>query len=251
MRKFLSVFVSLLGICPIGEVKAETNTELLEAYLSDEEEEFEIRDPLENINRPIMAFNMVLDRMILMPLSLGYKHLVPDVLKNGIENFIFNSFSPVRIINFTLQGNIDQVAKTMFRFIFNFVFGFFGLFDPAKALGVEPKDTNFGQTLAKWGGKPGPYIVLPVFGPTSARGMMGKVVTIPLDTAVQLSFLKFRKKTRKRIYYTLFGLDLIASRSKIIDIMDKMMDLYDDEYVLIRSVVMGREYENEDDYNGE
>ena len=249
MRKIITLI--LLSFQVVSFANDADNTALLEVAIAENEEAESvdpvIEDPLEGFNRSMTAFNNVFDKMILMPITLGYRHLVPGFLKTGIENFVYNAFSPVRMINFALQGDVDQFAKTGFRFIFNFFFGFFGFFDTAGAIGITAKDTNFGKTLAKWGGKPGPYVVLPVLGPMSARGMFGKLYGLPLEISAELSFLNFHKRTRQRIYWTLFALDLVDSHSKVLPFMENMMNIYDDKYIAIRSAVMYREFATDDE----
>jgi phospholipid-binding lipoprotein MlaA len=206
-----------------------------------DDEDDEISDPFESFNRVMFVVNGIIDNVVVLPVAMLYKHVAPKFLQIGIENFVSNTFGPIRSINFALQGNGQQMAKTIFRSVFNFVFGFFGLFDPAKRIGITSEDTDFGQTLKKWGARPGPFIVLPVLGPSSMRGLVGGAVTIASMPSAQLAFLSFPKKTRTKILFSAKGTEMLIARAKLIDLAKDLKNLYDDHYVGIRSAIMSRE----------
>lgn len=198
-------------------------------------------DPLEPYNRFMFTINDALDKVLIMPISLIYIHIFPKFLQCGIENFAHNFFSPLRTINFILQGDSEQATKSVFRFIINTIFGFFGTVDVAAKLGLEKKDTSFGDTLKKWGAGPGPYIVLPIFGPTSLRGGISKAMTLPVDPIAEVSLLHYKKNTRKKFYYAIYGADLLAKRSSVLYLMKELEETSDDMYKTVRDSVMSRE----------
>ena len=198
-------------------------------------------DPLEPYNRFMFAVNDVLDKILITPISLIYIHIFPKFLQCGIENFAHNFFSPLRTVNFILQGDSEHATKTVFRFIINTVCGFFGTVDVAAKFGLEKKDTSFGDTLKKWGAGPGPYIVLPLFGPTSLRGGISTALTLPIDPIAEVSLLHYKKNTRRKLYYAIYGADLLAKRSSVLYMMKELEETSNDMYATIRDVVMTRE----------
>ncbi len=211
------------------------DTPLYEDELEDE------YDPLEPYNRLMFRINDAFDKLIVIPVAMTYKHILPKFLQIGIKNFATNFFSPVKAINFILQKDSEYATKTVFRFMFNTLFGFFGTADVASKIGIDGKDTSFGETLKKWGAKPGPFIVLPFFGPTSMRGAAGTVMELPIDPVAQISLMRYKKNTRNRLYYMIYGADLIVRRSNVLALMKEMETTSDDLYVTIRRAVMSLE----------
>jgi phospholipid-binding lipoprotein MlaA len=136
-------------------------------------------DPWQTMNRGIFAFNEFIDRRLLEPVATGWDFVVPDPVQHGIANFFANTATPRRIANDLLQGKPAKAGDDFGRFLINTTFGIGGIFDPAGAEGIAPGDEDFGQTLGVWGSPPGPYLVLPFFGPSSPRDAAGLAV----DTA--------------------------------------------------------------------
>jgi len=136
-------------------------------------------DPNESINRDIFAFNDVVDDYVAKPISDSYKWVTPQFVQTGIFNF-FNNLKNVNvIINDVLQAKFEQSAEDTGRLIVNSTIGLGGLVDVAKDVGLKQNDEDFDQTLAVWGVPQGSYIVLPLLGPTTVRGIPGSI----LDTA--------------------------------------------------------------------
>ena len=142
--------------------------------------EDEVYDPLEPINRAIFGFNNVADKVILEPISKGYKKL-PSPVQSGVSNFLKNLKLPLVAVNQLLQGQGKNAFESSSRFIVNSTAGVFGLMDVAKKIGLEQKQEDFGQTLAHWGVGDGFYIVLPIFGPSSVRDTAGMILTYSTD----------------------------------------------------------------------
>lgn len=139
--------------------------------------EYEERnDPLEPTNRAIFAFNMGIERSLLRPIGKAYLRIVPEFFRNRIRDFSNNFESPVTFANDLLQGKPDRAAQTAMRFVFNTLAGVAGFFDVAAQYGLERHEEDFGQTLAVWGLPPGPYLVLPLIGPSSVRHTIGRGV---------------------------------------------------------------------------
>ncbi|MCK9606244.1 MAG: VacJ family lipoprotein [Methylomonas sp.] len=126
-------------------------------------------DPYEGFNRSMYGFNMGLDRYLLKPVADSYKFITPDFMQTGVTNF-FNNLKGINVVlNDLLQGKFEQSASDLGRFTTNSTIGLLGLFDVATPLGLSQNVEDFGQTLAVWGVDQGPYLVLPVLGPTTAR----------------------------------------------------------------------------------
>ena len=142
------------------------------------EDDGEIDDPLEPMNRIIFAFNDTVDLILLRPIALGYRSVMPDPAVHAVQRFFLNLDSPVILVNDLLQGDFKDARVTLGRFSINSTLGVFGLFDPAAGFGWEHHHADFGQTLHSYDVGAGPYLVLPLLGPASTRNGIGKVVDI-------------------------------------------------------------------------
>ena len=126
-------------------------------------------DPLEPMNRKVSQFNDGLDRVVLKPVATAYKTVTPSLVRTGVSNF-FNNISDVgSIINNAMQLKAESTGEMVIRVSFNTVFGFGGLLDLASDLGIDRHSEDFGQTLGHWGVPAGPYLVLPLLGPSTVR----------------------------------------------------------------------------------
>lgn len=139
------------------------------------------RDPYEPFNRSMLDFNMALDKAVLRPVAWVYKEGIPGPIQNNIYNFIENLRSPVILANDVFQGEWDRAGNTLLRFAMNSTIGLFGINDFAGEAGIEKHKEDFGQTLAVWDVEEGPYLVLPIFGPSNSRDAKGLVVDILID----------------------------------------------------------------------
>ena len=136
----------------------------------------EVWDPLERSNRRMLAANLVADRYFLDPLTRAYAFVVPNPARLAVRRLLLNFESPAVFANDLLQLAPVDATVTLTRFAVNTTLGLAGLFDPAEKLGLERHHTDFGQTLAVYGVPSGPYIVLPLLGPTTVRDGSGYVV---------------------------------------------------------------------------
>lgn len=140
-------------------------------------------DPYESLNRKIYNFNDKVDDYVAKPVSDAYKFITPDFMETGVSNF-FNNLKTINVVlNDVLQGKLEQSGKDTGRFLMNTTLGLGGVFDVAKSVGLEQNDEDFEQTLAVWGVPQGSYIVLPLLGPITTRGIPGAV----FDTAANPS----------------------------------------------------------------
>ena len=133
------------------------------------------RDPWERVNRTTYKFNDEVDRYLLKPVAKGYVKVTPTFVQRGVSNFFDNLNYPVTIVNDLLQAQFKAFASDTGRLVLNTTVGIGGFFDPATAAGLEKNSRDFGQTLGKWGLKPGPYLVIPVLGPSDVRDGVGRV----------------------------------------------------------------------------
>ena len=146
-----------------------------------------IYDPYEQDNRKVHAFNRKLDEKLVRPAASGYSSFLPDEVENSVSHFAENLGQPSIMVNSLLQGDLRGVGLSMARFLTNTLLGFGGLLDPAETWEIAEHDTDFGETLYKWGAGEGAYIELPGLGPSTVRATTGKVVdlfTNPLSYVV-------------------------------------------------------------------
>lgn len=139
-------------------------------------------DPLEGFNRAMFGIHDALDKAIYRPVAMGYKHVVPKPVRTGLRNFFSNLTEPVVFLNYLLQFRFGKAVRTLVRFTVNSTLGIGGIVDVAGTTDVAlpHHDNSFGDTLAYYGVKPGPYLFLPLLGPTTLRDMLGT----PIDGAV-------------------------------------------------------------------
>jgi phospholipid-binding lipoprotein MlaA len=187
------------------------------------------RDPLEGFNRASYKFNDALDRALLKPAAKGYKAITPDFIETGVSNFFSNLSQPTVIINDLLQAKFKDGLADTGRFLLNSTVGIGGLFDPASKAGFDRHDEDFGQTLGKWGVHPGPYLMVPLFGPSNFRDGVGAgvdVFTGPLHYV-----------ERDAWRYSLDGVGLIDSRARRLPLEDTLNQAYD-KYAFIRNAYL-------------
>ena len=127
------------------------------------------QDPYEGVNRKVFAFNESLDRRLLKPAAQTYQNVVPGPVREGVRNFFGNLGDAWSAVNWLLQGEFNKGVEQGARFAWNSTLGLAGVFDVSASFGLDKRSQDFGQTLGSWGVAPGPYLVLPVFGPSSVR----------------------------------------------------------------------------------
>ncbi len=135
------------------------------------------RDPWEGMNRKVYAFNEKLDEAVLKPVARTYVDVVPSFVRTGVRNFLGNLGDIWTFVNATLQLKGQVAAETFMRVAVNSTLGLYGVLDIATEAGIEKRKEDMGQTLGHWGVKPGPYLVLPVLGPTTLRD----TAALPVD----------------------------------------------------------------------
>jgi phospholipid-binding lipoprotein MlaA len=138
-------------------------------------------DPAEPVNRVIFKVNVAADHAVMKPVAQAYVDYVPDGVQTGIHNVVQNLKEPAVAVNDALQGNVEQAWQSVRRLAINSTVGVAGIFDVAANLGLPPQKADFGQTLGVWGVGEGPFVELPLLGPSNARDTVGTVVDFALN----------------------------------------------------------------------
>jgi phospholipid-binding lipoprotein MlaA len=196
----------------------------------------QINDPLEPMNRAIFAFNRAIDAAILKPLATLYREWTPKIFQEAVGNILANLRAPVVLANDVLQGEGQRAGQTLARFVVNSTLGFGGVMDVASEMGVPPHAEDFGQTLAVWGAPEGPYLMLPLFGPSNPRDAVGLVAdffTDPINWYAVNTGQEF-------ITYSRTGTTGVDARARHMKELDDLERTSLDFYAAIRSLYRQR-----------
>jgi phospholipid-binding lipoprotein MlaA len=189
------------------------------------------RDPWEKFNRATFVINDGLDRAVARPVAKAYVKVVPRFVRIGVGN-VFNNLNTVgTVVNDVLQGKMRQAGRDSARFLLNTTVGLGGLLDPATDVGLELNDEDFGQTFGKWGMKPGPYLMLPLLGPTTTRDIFGRAID---QFTYPVTYLE-DDSTR---YWIRLG-SLLDTRADLLD-LDPQLDRAYDRYAFVRNAWLQR-----------
>jgi len=213
LRWLLIVLMVVLGGCSSQQVT-----------LTDPE-----RDPWEAYNRKIHAFNMGFDRVLFRPVARGYDYIMPDAPQRGVRNFFRNLAYPVTFLNLILQGKVEDSLTATGRFLINSTVGLLGFFDVASKADIPKFDEDFGQTLAVWGWRDSRYLVMPIFGPFTARDFLGRGFYgyfHPVSYAI-----------REHNFYAPLVVDLISLRAELLPFQADL-DAASDPYTMVRDIFL-------------
>jgi phospholipid-binding lipoprotein MlaA len=196
------------------------------------------RDPWEGFNRGVWAVNRGADKVIAKPVTQVYRAVTPKPARDGVRNFFANVTEPWSFINNILQGKGDRAIRNLGRFVVNTTIGIGGLFDHATRFGVQPATEDFGQTLAVWGANGGPYVMLPLLGPSTLRDGVGTGVAFYGDPySVCLSECGLPKG----VPTALTGARIISARNELIESgADNFLESSLDPYAAARSAFLQR-----------
>ena len=190
-------------------------------------------DPLEGLNRVMYSFNDKFYRYLLDPVARGYRWLLPDFMRRGVSNFFGNLHDPSIMINSALQGKLLPAVSDLGRFIVNTTVGIAGLFDVASHIGLDKHDEDFGQTLAVWGVGDGPYLVLPILGPSNLRDTVGLVPDLEMNPVTHMK--------ERNASYGLLVLETVNRKSQLLDASDILEQAGgQDPYVFVREAYRQR-----------
>src|SRR6202790_2341183 len=165
------------------------------------------QDPWESWNRGVYKVNDKLDRAIAKPVARTYVRFVPHPVRTGVSNFFANLNTTTVMINDALQGKFLAAGNDLGRFLLNSTVGVGGILDPATPAGLDKNDEDFGQTLGHWGVHAGPFVELPLLGPSDLRDAPSKVVDAYTDPQQYVSNLTVK--------YSLYGLYLVEKRQSL------------------------------------
>jgi phospholipid-binding lipoprotein MlaA len=195
----------------------------------------EINDPFEDLNRTSFQINETVDSIILKPIAVTYSK-APTPIKYGITNFFRNLKEVDNTVNQLLQGKPKSAANDLGRFVINSTIGLGGLIDVASNMGLERHDEDFGQTLGVWGIPSGPYIMIPMLGPSSTRDLLSRPISSFLGGTFHMD--------DNNVRISLTALDAIETRERLLDVESLLSG---DKYDFVRdSYSQSREYEIKD-----
>ncbi|MBL8343763.1 MAG: VacJ family lipoprotein [Rubrivivax sp.] len=189
-------------------------------------------DPWEAFNRKVFAFNDTLDEAILKPVATAYRDGVPELVRRGVDNFFGNIGDAWSAANHLLQGKLEAGVNMGIRFITNTVWGLGGILDIATEARLERRSEDFGQTLGVWGVKPGPYVVLPLFGPRTVRDTVGLVGDWQID-ASQLANTEAGR-------YATAALGVVNTRTNLLAATALLNQVALDKYSFVRDAYLQR-----------
>jgi phospholipid-binding lipoprotein MlaA len=191
-------------------------------------------DPFERMNRAVFSFNETADAYVIKPVAEAYKFVLPEIVRTGVTNFFSNINDVLIAANNLLQGKPVEAASDIGRFLVNSTVGILGFFDVATDIGLDKNREDFGQTLAVWGVGDGPYIVLPLFGPSNVRDTVGLVVDIETDFMINTNKLNSDEKIAVN------GLRIINRRADLLDAGQLLEDAAFDKYSFLRDGYLQR-----------
>lgn len=191
------------------------------------------RDPLEPLNRSIYEINEAVDRAVLRPVADAYVAVVPAPARTGVSNFFGNLYDTWNAVNNLLQGKVGTAVSDLGRIALNTTVGLLGFVDVASRVGLEKSDEDLGQTLGWWGIGHGPYLMLPLLGPSSLRDGAGTVVQVALDPQT-------RWIDDDGWFWGLWGLRLLSNRASLLGAGRVFDQAATDRYAFLRDAYFQR-----------
>jgi phospholipid-binding lipoprotein MlaA len=189
------------------------------------------QDPWESWNRGVYGFNDAIDRAVAKPVARSYVRWVPQLIRTGVTNVFSNLETPTVMINDALQGKLRASANDLGRFLLNTTVGVGGILDPATSAGLAKNNEDFGQTLGKWGVHPGPFLEVPLLGPSDLRDAPARFVD---------SYLNPRQYIKNNyIKYGIYLPDLTDRRAALLPLDETLQRAYD-PYAFVRDAYLER-----------
>lgn len=189
-------------------------------------------DPWEPFNRKMFAFNEDVDKKVLKPVATGYKKVVPAAVRKGVGNVFLNLAEPTTIVNDVLQAKFPQAGRDLVRFALNTTVGLLGWFDVARKVGLERNHEDFGQTFSVWGFGQGPYLVLPLLGPSTVADGVG-LVPATLYTDPRYTMFDTAES------FAIIGFNAVDTRARLLG-ASRVAKLQLDPYVFRRETYLQR-----------
>jgi phospholipid-binding lipoprotein MlaA len=189
------------------------------------------QDPWESWNRGVYRINDKLDRAIAKPVAKTYVRIVPHPIQTGVSNFFDNLGTPTVMINDALQGKLKAAGNDLARFLLNSTIGLAGILDPATSAGLDKNNEDFGQTLGKWGVHPGPFVELPLLGPSDLRDAPARLVDAYTNPHAYIR--------NRPIKWGLYGVYLVEARANLLSLDETLKNVYD-PYAFVRDAYLQR-----------
>ena len=232
MNKMKFSFFKYACVFGLALTLAACSTNKQPIYVGD----LEVQDPYEGVNRGILEFNEGVDKVLLEPVARGYRAATPKAFRYALRNFLRNLKSPIIIGNQLLQGDLEGTANATARMVINTLAGFGGILDLAADGGIEYEPEDFGQTLATWGVGNGPYIVIPIIGPSTTRDGTGLLVDSYLDPLRMYLF----NTDQEEWHYGRIAATVVDQREELLDVLDDLRRNSFDYYAALRSTYIQR-----------
>ncbi|HEY4371074.1 MAG TPA: VacJ family lipoprotein [Burkholderiales bacterium] len=189
-------------------------------------------DPLESMNRATFGFNEGFDKVIFKPGAQVYKTVLPQPVRQCVGNVFANVGDVLVSVNSLLQGKAGDAVSDACRVLVNTTIGLGGCFDVASKMGLEKHNRDFGQTMGKWGVAPGPYLVLPILGPSDFRDGLGYVMTTSLDPVWHIPYVPLRNE--------MVVLRAVSIRADLLSASDVLEQAALDKYSFVRDAYLQR-----------
>lgn len=183
-------------------------------------------DRFESFNRGAFQFNDGWDQAVFKPIAKGYQKVVPAGSRGCVHGFFENLGVPYTAVNNILQGKIKAAGQDVCRFVVNTTIGVGGCFDVASKWNIPKHDEDFGQTLGKWGVPPGPFVMLPLLGPSTLRDALAKPIDFVADPIGYVQVIKVKNSLR--------GLKMVDTRTTLLETLDFVDDVAIDRYSMMR-----------------
>ena len=190
------------------------------------------RDPLEPLNRAIYSFNDGIDTALIRPVAEGYRAVFPAAVRTGISNVFANVNDVLIALNNLLQGKLVNAVTDVGRVLVNSTIGVVGIFDVATQFGLEKHNEDFGQTLGWWGVGDGPYLVLPIVGPSNLRDAVARIVDYKTDPITYVRSMSLRN--------SLWGTRALSQRADLLDTSKILETAALDPYEFLRDAYLQR-----------
>jgi phospholipid-binding lipoprotein MlaA len=189
-------------------------------------------DPFEGINRGTFAFNDAVDAAVLKPVAKAYQAVMPEFVRSGVSHVFTNVGEVAGSVNSLLQGKPVEAASSAGRFLVNSTLGILGLFDVATPMGLDRHDEDFGQTLGTWGVGSGPYLVIPLMGPSTVRDATGRGVDSFLGWARRVDHIPTRNSA--------YAVEVIDVRAHLLGAGQTLEEAALDKYQFLRDAYLQR-----------
>jgi phospholipid-binding lipoprotein MlaA len=193
----------------------------------------QLNDPLEPTNRVFYKVNLALDDAIMKPVAKAYRFAVPEPVRTSVHNLFDNASAPLRLADDALQAKPRRAGDTAMRFLINTTMGVGGLFDVAKPLGYPPHDNDFAMTLANWNVPEGPFLFLPVLGPSNPRDLAGFGMDMAMDP---FTWIGAGSEDFTIASWSRTAISAIDQRELLLDTVDQIQKTALDPYATFRSL---------------